>query len=206
MTGEEPGPPTSGQWAPDPYGRAQLRYYDGHHWTAHVSTNGVVSSDPPTWTSAPVAPPGSAPAVPDPTGGQRKVDGKIIAAGVMMCVEGIACVALGSMGLLASLFSVVIIGPLAGLVAGAFLLMGAVGALCLAAAISSFKGRRWGIIAMIVLNSIALASSAVASLTTFVRNDGGAATSGPAQGLPFMAYSAVALGLAIAGRRQQSTL
>jgi hypothetical protein len=137
--------------------------------------------------------------------GQEKVDGRIIAAAVMMCVQGIAFVAVGSMGLLASFFSVVIIGPLAGVVAGAFLLIGAVGALCLAAAISSVRGRRWGATAMIVLDSITLVCIGVASFTTFVRVDGGATTPGLTRGLPFMAYSAVALGLAVAGRRRQST-
>ena len=37
--------PGSG-WHPDPTGRHALRYWDGSAWTAHVSTNGVASSDP----------------------------------------------------------------------------------------------------------------------------------------------------------------
>lgn len=33
-------------WYPDPYRRHQLRYWDGAHWTPHVSTNGVSAQDP----------------------------------------------------------------------------------------------------------------------------------------------------------------
>ena len=33
-------------WHPDPYGRHELRYWDGAHWTANVSTNGVSATDP----------------------------------------------------------------------------------------------------------------------------------------------------------------
>lgn len=36
----------SGQWSPDPYGRHQMRYWDGEQWTAHVSDGGVGNSDP----------------------------------------------------------------------------------------------------------------------------------------------------------------
>lgn len=33
-------------WAPDPYGRAALRFFDGVRWTEHVATDGVVGVDP----------------------------------------------------------------------------------------------------------------------------------------------------------------
>jgi hypothetical protein len=33
-------------WMNDPFGRYQLRYWDGSQWTAHVSTNGEQSVDP----------------------------------------------------------------------------------------------------------------------------------------------------------------
>lgn len=36
----------TGQWAADPTGRFQLRYYDGAGWTEHVSTDGVAGIDP----------------------------------------------------------------------------------------------------------------------------------------------------------------
>jgi Protein of unknown function (DUF2510) len=46
-----PGGPSSpvssvSQWAPDPYGRHQLRYWNGSRWTDHVSSNGISSLDP----------------------------------------------------------------------------------------------------------------------------------------------------------------
>lgn len=48
----------SGQWAPDPYGRAEYRWWDGANWTPHVSTSGqVTQEDPATFASAAVANP-----------------------------------------------------------------------------------------------------------------------------------------------------
>ncbi|HAP76079.1 MAG TPA: hypothetical protein DCR14_08365, partial [Acidimicrobiaceae bacterium] len=41
------------QWATDPFGRHQLRYFDGRQWTASVSDNGAVSTDPPVATPTP---------------------------------------------------------------------------------------------------------------------------------------------------------
>lgn len=39
-----PPPPSSpAQWATDPYGRFELRYWDGTRWTEHVSSRGVQS-------------------------------------------------------------------------------------------------------------------------------------------------------------------
>src|SRR5262249_3936340 len=42
-----PPPPTPAQWAPDPHGRHELRYWDGTQWTEHVATRGVQSTDQP---------------------------------------------------------------------------------------------------------------------------------------------------------------
>jgi hypothetical protein len=33
-------------WYPDPYGRSELRYWDGSAWTAHVSRHGIIGVDP----------------------------------------------------------------------------------------------------------------------------------------------------------------
>jgi hypothetical protein len=43
-----PVPPVtaSGRWAPDPYGRFQVRYWNGTKWTEHVSNDGVTALDP----------------------------------------------------------------------------------------------------------------------------------------------------------------
>ena len=35
-----------GWWAPDPFGRHELRWWDGSVWTSHVVTGGSVSTDP----------------------------------------------------------------------------------------------------------------------------------------------------------------
>jgi len=37
---------TAADWYPDPYGRSELRYWDGNVWTDHVSSNGNASIDP----------------------------------------------------------------------------------------------------------------------------------------------------------------
>jgi hypothetical protein len=51
-TSEPLSEPTSvaaeGRWAADPFGRHELRYWDGALWTEHVSDLGVVSVDAPT--------------------------------------------------------------------------------------------------------------------------------------------------------------
>jgi hypothetical protein len=43
-----PAPPAAplGQWAPDPYGRHQVRYWNGTRWTDNVADNGVTARDP----------------------------------------------------------------------------------------------------------------------------------------------------------------
>jgi hypothetical protein len=43
-----PPPPTPAQWAKDPGGRHELRWWDGTRWTEHVANAGVTSIDPPT--------------------------------------------------------------------------------------------------------------------------------------------------------------
>jgi len=37
---------TAPDWYPDPYGRSELRYWDGAVWTDHVSSNGKQGTDP----------------------------------------------------------------------------------------------------------------------------------------------------------------
>jgi hypothetical protein len=39
--------PVVGQWAPDPYGRAELRFFDGTSWTAHVASGGQQTTEAP---------------------------------------------------------------------------------------------------------------------------------------------------------------
>jgi hypothetical protein len=43
---EQLPPPPLAQWATDPSGRHQLRYWDGRAWTEYVSDNGQQSRDP----------------------------------------------------------------------------------------------------------------------------------------------------------------
>lgn len=53
---------TGAQWAADPFGRHQMRYFNGSEWTAAVSDHGVVGTDPPVHTAAaPSQPPVMAP-------------------------------------------------------------------------------------------------------------------------------------------------
>ena len=42
-------------WYPDPFGRFQVRYWDGDAWTANVSTNGQTAVDAPTGAPVPIA-------------------------------------------------------------------------------------------------------------------------------------------------------
>ena len=57
MIGSPPG------WNRDPYGRHEVRYYDGTSWTEHVSDQGIQGMDPPVGT--PLPPPSSF--APDPS-------------------------------------------------------------------------------------------------------------------------------------------
>lgn len=43
---------TEAGWHPDPYGRFEVRYWDGDKWTDHVSTQGTQSTDPATGPTA----------------------------------------------------------------------------------------------------------------------------------------------------------
>nr|WP_242061436.1 DUF2510 domain-containing protein [Microbacterium ureisolvens] len=45
-TAPPPPPPVPAQWAADPHGRHQHRWWDGARWTEHVSNDGVVTVDP----------------------------------------------------------------------------------------------------------------------------------------------------------------
>jgi uncharacterized Tic20 family protein len=44
-------------WYPDPFGRYEVRYWDGNAWTANVSTGGVSAVDAPSGTPVPVTAP-----------------------------------------------------------------------------------------------------------------------------------------------------
>lgn len=57
MTNTASMPPA---WHPDPYGRHETRWWDGQHWTEHVTTQGASLLDPPTPT--PTVPAGRDPA------------------------------------------------------------------------------------------------------------------------------------------------
>jgi hypothetical protein len=46
LRSEPPPPATPASWLPDPTGRHQLRYWDGAHWTEHVSDGGATTNDP----------------------------------------------------------------------------------------------------------------------------------------------------------------
>jgi hypothetical protein len=43
-----PPPPTPAQWATDPFGRHEHRWWDGSKWTEHVASRGQQSTDPPS--------------------------------------------------------------------------------------------------------------------------------------------------------------
>jgi hypothetical protein len=42
----QPSPTVQASWLADPRGRHELRYWDGNHWTEHVSDQGVQGTDP----------------------------------------------------------------------------------------------------------------------------------------------------------------
>src|SRR3978361_1347152 len=49
---QQPQTPASpAQWYADPFGRHELRYFDGSQWTEHVSSHGRQSVDPPVGAS-----------------------------------------------------------------------------------------------------------------------------------------------------------
>lgn len=58
-------------WYPDPFGRHEMRYWDGRAWTANVSTRGVVAMDEPV----------GAPAIPTVQRSAEKIRGDVARAG-----------------------------------------------------------------------------------------------------------------------------
>lgn len=50
----QPVAAAQGQWAADPYGRHQYRWYDGARWTAQVSNHGVAGHDEPISSPPPI--------------------------------------------------------------------------------------------------------------------------------------------------------
>ena len=46
---------TPAGWYPDPFGRYQVRYWDGDAWTANASTNGISAVDAPVGAPIPVS-------------------------------------------------------------------------------------------------------------------------------------------------------
>ena len=59
-------------WQPDPFGRHEVRYWDGSAWTAHVSDAGVTSTDEPVPSPEGAPPPPPPPAAPGGAGGSWK--------------------------------------------------------------------------------------------------------------------------------------
>jgi hypothetical protein len=76
----------SAAWHPDPFARAQFRYYDGTAWTRHVATNGQQSVEAPDLPLIPPAQQFYAPPVPRP---ERPGSGRLIAAGVMALISAL---------------------------------------------------------------------------------------------------------------------
>jgi uncharacterized protein YxjI len=58
-------------WYPDPFGRYEIRYWDGQAWTANVSTRGVPGTDDPV----------GAPAIPTVQRSAEKIRGDVATAG-----------------------------------------------------------------------------------------------------------------------------
>ena len=65
-------------WHPDPYGRHELRYWDGTQWTEHVSSHGRQSVDPP----------GGAPHVPVVDRATEAIVGDVATAGASTAAAG----------------------------------------------------------------------------------------------------------------------
>jgi hypothetical protein len=149
----------AGQWAPDPYGRAELRYFDGQTWTDQVSNKGVTSVDGPQ----PGYPMQGGPNAYQPqvafagtTGG---TSGKLIAAGVMTLLEAGILLLVGLWLLSVSTSDVggFVDDVSGGAITFAALLVLAMGGGLLAAGVGSCKGLNWGRMMVIVLHGIGLA-------------------------------------------------
>ena len=76
----------SAQWHPDPFGRAEFRYFDGTAWTHHVAVNGQQSTEPDDYPLVPPAQPLYAPPTPQP---DRPGSGRLIAAAVMALISAL---------------------------------------------------------------------------------------------------------------------
>lgn len=106
----------TGQWGPDPYGRAELRWYDGNAWTRHVSTGGVTSQEPdqqavvppvaqpvaqattplPGYPQTPYGQPGyQPPSIYSGVSVHPPGRGRLIAAGVMSIISGAVTLVIG---------------------------------------------------------------------------------------------------------------
>lgn len=78
-------------WYPDPFGRAQVRWWSGAAWTEHVGTDGQSFTDPPIESPAvvPHAPvPQAAPAAP----------GRSLTASQKLAIVGVAALLVGAAG------------------------------------------------------------------------------------------------------------
>ncbi len=79
--------PTPPDWRPDPYGRAEQRYWDGSEWTARIRNRGEETVDPL----------GNSPVIPFtlPTGivpARRRHRLKIIVAGILLTIAAVVVV------------------------------------------------------------------------------------------------------------------
>ena len=161
----------SGQWAKDPYGRAELRYHDGSRWTEHIVNAGLQSVESSADSSAAAFPshhlpqhttmpyPSMQPAgyvqhAPRPT---TATGGRLIAAGVMTIIEAVLALIFGLW--MFSLTTSAVGGLADDLTGGALtfvaLLVLVIGAALLTSGIGSCKGRNWARITVIVLHAIA---------------------------------------------------
>lgn len=65
-------------WYPDPFGRFEMRYFDGTQWTEHVANGGQQASDPPVGTSP----------VPTVNRATEKIQADVAKAGVQAGAQG----------------------------------------------------------------------------------------------------------------------
>lgn len=83
-------------WYPDPFGRAQVRWWSGAAWTEHVGTDGQSFTDPPIESPAvvPHAPvPQAAPAAATPA-----APGRSLTASQKLAIVGVAALLVGAAG------------------------------------------------------------------------------------------------------------
>lgn len=161
----------TGNWASDPYGRAELRYHDGQRWTEHVTRAGVQGIDHP----------GEVPPPPVFGGGQRPgafgappsfpayaaadaaaptgTPGKLLAAGIMTLIESALgiIIALWLFSVSASELGDWVDDVSGGAITFAGVMMLAVAVTGLVVGINDCRGRNWARITTIVLHAIGLA-------------------------------------------------